>query len=281
MNQVRGRIAPTPSGELHLGHAATFLRCQQSVREQGGELLLRIEDLDQQRCKPEYIQSAIDDLKVIGIECDFGPEAGGPDAPYIQSQRLDLYKSVWRDLYDKGLIYPCKISRKQLRDAKPRTYENEIIFPVEMRPETPSETAYFDPGEINWRFRVPQESCVSFYDHEMKQEFNFNSEEHFGDFLVWRRDGFPSYELAVVADDHAMQISEVIRGQDLLLSTARQILIYEALGWELPKFSHCELLKDEAGERLSKTVKSLSLRTLIDRGQDIKALLKTKGFDFL
>ena len=277
MNQVRGRIAPTPSGELHLGHAATFLRCQQSIRDQGGELILRIEDLDQQRCKPEYVQASIDDLKAIGIECDFGPETGGPDAPYIQSQRLDLYRDVWRELYDKGLIYPCEVSRKQFREAKPRTYENETIFPVELRPESGKEV-YDDPGEMNWRFRVPEGCSVSFYDHEMKRDFTFNSDEHFGDFLVWRRDGFPSYELAVVVDDYKMHISEVVRGQDLLLSTARQILIYEALGWDIPKFFHCKLLKDEKGERLSKTVKSLSLRTLINQGQDIKALLESKGF---
>ena len=277
MKKLRGRIAPTPSGYLHLGHAATFLRCQQSIREQGGELILRIEDLDQQRCKPEYVQASIDDLKAIGIKCDFGPVKGGPDEPYVQSRRLEFYKDVWSELYAKGLIYPCEVSRKQLRQAEPRSFNDELIFPQELRSEIESE-GRTEPGEVNWRFRVPENREVSFYDHEMKQEFTFKTDEHFGDFLVWRRDGFPSYELAVVVDDHKMQISEVVRGQDLLLSTARQILLYEALGWDLPKFHHCELLKDEKGERLSKTVKSLSLRELMKRGENIQYLLKQKGF---
>ena len=205
----------------------------------------------------------MDDLKLCGLNWDEGPDIGGQFAPYNQSQRLDWYKTVWKSLKETGFIYPCNKSRKDVQNALSAPHDNgsETIFPIELRPSNISLDDYKTPGETNWRFKVPDGEEISFLDNNFGNQ-SFTSGKDFGDFLVWRKDGFPSYELAVVADDHAMNITEVVRGKDLLLSTARQILLYKALGWEIPDFYHCELLTDENGQRLAKRHKSLSLREI-------------------
>ena len=264
----RGRIAPTPTGYLHLGHAATFWTAWQRAREAGGTLIYRDEDLDPLRCKPEFAAAAIEDLRRLGIEWDAGPDIGGPEGPYRQSERLKGFLIVWKRLLSSGSIYPCSASRKDVAEAltAPHGSDGEVLFPASLRPPQGTGADLLSPGEINWRFRVPDGRRIDFVDGRCGPQ-SFVAGEDFGDFLIWRKDGFPSYELAVVADDGAMRITEVVRGQDLLLSTARQLLLYEALGWKAPAFYHCPLITDAEGRRLAKRDGATTLRTLWAEGR--------------
>ena len=254
----RGRIAPTPSGLLHIGHAQTFRIACQRAKERNGKIVLRIEDIDSARCKPEYINSAIEDLKSIGLDWDEGDDKGGEFAPYTQSMRLDYYWSLVEKLSDKKCIYPSSVSRAQIKShgrnpAREFDFcEPEQIFPEALRSTSQRTSDVENAKKLNWRFAVPSGRVVKFVDNNFG-EMEFVAGEDFGDFLVWRKSAEPSYELAVVADDVAMKITEVVRGKDLLLSTARQIFLYQALGFDIPEFYHCELLCGENGEKISKS----------------------------
>lgn len=256
--RYRGRIAPTPSGLLHLGHALTFKTAQRRARENNGDLVLRIEDIDSARCPQKFVDAAVEDLAKIGIKCNEGYGIGGEFAPYRQSGRSEFYWQVMKVLIEKRAVYPSGVSRAQAAAAaKPpaRTFdfcEPENIFPPEFREENFDIDALENPRLTNWRFRVSDSESIAFTDNN-SGEHCFVAGEDFGDFLVWRKSGEPAYELAVVADDHAMKISEVVRGEDLLLSTARQILVYRAMGWNIPEFFHCPLLRGEDGQKLSKS----------------------------
>jgi len=274
--QYVGRIAPTPTGFLHRGHARTFAVAWRRARESGGRLIFREEDLDPNRCQSEYASAAIEDLLWLGLNWDEGPDTGGPHAPYRQSQRTEHYLAAWQTLKDAGLIYPTLRSRRELREAVETgqsklgltnrdEQDSEPIFPARWRDELPANTD--EPGDFNWRFRVPDGETISFEDLNFGPQ-SFVAGEDFGDFLVWRRDGVPAYELAVVTDDIAMGITEVVRGADVLRSTARQLLIYQALSAEPPAFFHCELVRDAMGQRLAKRSASESLRALRERGVD-------------
>lgn len=270
----RGRLAPTPSGVMHLGHAQTFYIAWKRAQERDGQLILRIEDLDKIRCRSEYLERMIEDLQWFGLDWQEGPylkqcndvtndslaESSSSCGPYEQSKRMDFYLSAWLALYSGGFIYPSPHSRKeisQLSISAPHEEGNvsmEPIFPVSCRtPDSQIPKDLVHPGNCNWRFRVPDGQAISFVDLRCGQQ-SFIAGKDFGDFLVWRADGFPSYELAVVVDDHHMGITEVVRGEDLLLSTSRQLLLYEALGWatQLPSFYHCPLVRDENGLRMAK-----------------------------
>ncbi|MCM8529788.1 MAG: glutamate--tRNA ligase family protein [Lentisphaeraceae bacterium] len=262
----RGRVAPTPTGFLHLGHASTFAMAMKRSIAHNGTLIFRNEDLDPHRCKQEYIDASISDLKDAGIVWQEGPDVGGKFGPYNQSERLIWFTDVWRKLLETGLIYPCYKSRKEINAQAKVTSENEVLFPKDFRPTEKYYLNIKEPGNCNWRFRVPKELKIEFNDNNFGHK-HFTTDVDFSDFLIWRKDGFPSYELAVVADDYAMQITEVVRGADLLLSTARQILLYNALDWYIPDFFHCELILDESGQRLAKTHKSLALREIFHSKQ--------------
>jgi glutamyl/glutaminyl-tRNA synthetase len=263
----RGRLAPTPTGHLHLGHARTFWIAQERARAAHGKLILRIEDLDQARCKLQFCQDIYEDLRWFGFDWQEGPDLSPPGefGPYGQIQRLDYYRAVWSELAQRRVIYPSPQSRKDVERAiaAPHEGDREIIFPQHLRP-TDWEIVS-DPGSVNWRFPVPDGEVIEFVDHNAGP-CKYIAGQDFGDFLVWRRDGFPSYELAVVADDHAMAISEVVRGEDLRLSTAKQILLYRALGWAVPQFYHCSLVRDAQGKRLAKRDQAVALRTLRAQG---------------
>lgn len=261
----RGRIAPTPTGYLHLGHARTFWEARNRARAAGGDIVLRNENLDSDRCKGEYSEAMLEDLAWFGIDWDEGPDTGGPYQPYTQSERMHFYLHTWQSLYQAGAIYPSPHSRKDVATAltAPHAEDGELIFPSELRPD--HIPMVDEPGAVNWRFRVPDGAEIHFEDGHYGNVC-FTAGKDFGDFLVWRKDGFPSYELAVVADDYSMLITEVVRGADLLLSTARQLLLYRVLGWDAPNFYHCPLVCDAEGKRLAKRSHSLSLRELRAQG---------------
>lgn len=275
----RGRIAPTPSGYLHLGHARTFWIAQERARKSQGSLIFRNEDIDYARCKPEYVDAMIEDLRWFGFEWDEGPDIGGYHMPYIQSQRIPHYLNVWEKLYKLGAIYPSSHSRKDVLNAlsAPHEGDTEPVYPPQLRPSEISVTPVSGPGKTNWRFRVPDGKSVHFIDYRVGK-VKFTAGKDFGDFIVWRKDGFPSYEMAVVADDQSMGITEVVRGEDLLLSTARQLLLYRALNWPPPAYYHCPLLCDDRGERLAKRHDSLSLRKLRQGGTTPESLRKSRNF---
>ncbi|WP_269526796.1 tRNA glutamyl-Q(34) synthetase GluQRS [Coraliomargarita parva] len=269
-----GRIAPTPTGYLHLGHARTFWIAMERAREAGGTLIYRDEDIDPQRCLPEYAQSAIDDLRWFGCDWDEGPDVNGPHAPYRQSQRMDRFLQAWEHLKKGGYIYPCDKSRKDVSRAAQAPHADddaEPIYPESWRPALGAGRTAKEPGATNWRFRVPNDREIIFDDVRLGP-CEFECLRDFGDFLVWRKDGVPAYELAVVVDDNAMGITEVVRGEDLLISTARQLLIYEALGLTPPQFYHTPLMCDSSGLRLAKRHRSLSLRELREAGHSPEAL---------
>ena len=277
----RGRLAPSPTGLLHVGHARTFWIAAQRARENAGGLILRNEDLDPQRCRTEFVDAMFEDLHWLGIEWTEGPDRGGPYAPYSQSERRSQYLQAWRNLRDEGWIYPCACSRKDLALAAtaPNDADDEPIYPGTCRACT--NTKDFDaPVGVNWRFRVPDGEAITFVDgHVGSQRFIAGGD--FGDFVVWRRDDVPAYQLAVVVDDAQMKITEVVRGADLLKSTARQILIFRALGFPVPVYYHGDLVRDERGQRMAKRHDAASLRHLRKTGltpeqvlQNAEALVK-------
>jgi len=261
----RGRLAPSPTGFLHLGHARTFWVAQERARTNGGSLVLRNEDIDSTRFKLEFVSQMIEDLRWFGFEWQEGPDCGGPFAPYNQSERFNLYRAALEKLRDGGFIYPCTCSRKDIRDAAsaPNAENEEPIYPGTCRQNRESQIVN---RKFSWRFRVPDGETVSFTDGNCGPQ-TFVAGKDFGDFVVWRHDDVPAYQLACVVDDAAMQMSEVVRGADLLVSTARQLLLYRALGLPAPGFFHCALVRDEKGQRLAKRHDALSLRTLRGQGK--------------
>tara|TARA_X000001036_G_scaffold432213_1_gene467739 strand:- start:86 stop:898 length:813 start_codon:yes stop_codon:yes gene_type:complete len=253
----RGRIAPTPSGYLHEGHARTFKVAWRRARERDGCVIYRNDDLDRLRCSEEFSRAAMDDLQGLKINWDEGPDCGGKYGPYNQSERAEKYVSTLLKLASKGLVYPCAKSRKEIQAFEIKAkVGNEYLFPQELRPIQ----KHYEKAEVdlntNWRFRTQWCEKVSFVDVR-KGEQTFEVGKDFSDFLVWRKDGFASYELATVVDDHLMEISEIVRGEDLLVSSARQCVLFAALNWAPPQFYHCELVLDQKGRKLSKSQRNL------------------------
>ena len=251
----RGRLAPSPTGLLHLGHAATFWQAFIRARDQNGKLLLRVEDLDPHRSKPHFTEAILEDLTWLGISCD----------PLIlhQSQRLPLYREALNQLFITGQIYPCHCSRKDLAAMMHAPHEDaddEPVYPGTCRLGPNAARPSFQHG-INYRFRVPDGETVGFEDKNLGPQ-SFTAGKDFGDFLIWRKDGLPSYQLACVVDDADTNITEVVRGRDLLKSTARQILLQRALTLPIPAHFHTRLLTDEHGARLAKRHDALAIRTL-------------------
>ena len=271
----RGRLAPSPTGYLHLGHARTFWTARERARAQGGTLILRNENLDAARCRKEFVDAMLEDLHWFGFQWGEGPDVGGTFAPYNQSERIQLYREALEQLRLRGFIYPCTCSRKDIQAAvtAPHAADDEVIYPGTCRKNAEFQ---MKNGELErafvirhssfcWRFRVPDGQTISFPDGNLGLQ-SFVAGKDFGDFVVWRGDDVPAYQLACVVDDAAMQITEVVRGADLLVSTARQLLLYRTLRLVPPAFFHCELMRDEAGQRLAKRHDTLSLRTLRQQG---------------
>jgi glutamyl/glutaminyl-tRNA synthetase len=276
----RGRLAPSPTGLLHLGHARTFWIAAQRAREHSGKLILRNEDLDAARCRAEFVDAMLEDLRWLGIAWDEGPDCGGPYTPYSQSQRREHYLEAWKKLRERGFIYSCHCSRKEVSQAAsaPNDSDDEPVYPGRCRPRSANEVLagrisaedtsaapHSSPAGANWRFRVPDGEEIRFTDLNLGPQ-SFIAGRDFGDFIVWRRDDVPAYQLAVVVDDAEMQITEVVRGADLLKSTARQILLFRAWGLTPPQFYHCDLVRDKEGVRLAKRHDALSIRKLRQMG---------------
>lgn len=255
----RGRLAPSPTGFLHLGHARTFLVAHQRAREAKGRLVFRNDDLDQARCKNEFFEASLEDLHWLGLNWDEGP--------YHQSQNLQRYREVLLELVRRELVYPCCCSRKDIAAAltAPHRGDDEIPYPGTCR-----QGCLPQRKVLSYRFRVPPAAEVAFVDGQCGAQV-FREGQDFGDFVVWRPPDRPgaweigdgsnfSYQLACVVDDHDHKISEVVRGEDLLASTARQLCLFSALGWEPPQYYHVGLVCDENGKRLAKRHDALSIR---------------------
>ena len=260
-----GRFAPSPSGRLHLGNLACSLLAWLSAKSQGGSIVLRIEDLDAARCPRIYADQLEEDLRWLGLVWDEGGSDGGPHGPYYQSECAGIYTESYRKLEGMGLVYPCFCSRAQLHAASaPHTSDGNVVYPGTCRNLTPAQIAEKSRTKAPaWRIKVPDEE-ITFTDLCMG-EHRENLLTGCGDFYLRRADGVFAYQLAVVVDDARMGVTQVVRGSDLLSSTARQIYLYRLLGLTPPSFAHCPLLLDAQGRRLSKRDGDQSLEHLRGR----------------
>jgi glutamyl-tRNA synthetase len=264
---VIGRLAPTPSGGLHLGNARTFLVAWLSARAAGGTVRLRIDDLDAARVKPGYVEQASADLRWLGLDWD--------GEPLYQSRRGEAYAAALQQLREAGRAYPCICSRKEIELAShaPHAGEEGPSYPGTCRHKPPP-----TGKRAAWRFAVHEdEQHVSFED-EVRGRCEYESD----DFVIFRNDGVAAYQLATVVDDIFLGVNEVVRGDDLLRSTARQCLLCRALGVKPPKFLHVPLVLDAAGERMAKRRDSTRLVALREAGVDparvVGALASTCGW---
>ncbi|MBL9219877.1 MAG: tRNA glutamyl-Q(34) synthetase GluQRS [Opitutaceae bacterium] len=267
-SNYRGRLAPSPTGLLHLGHARTFWTAQERARAAGGTLLLRNDDLDTARCRPEFVTAMQEDMRWFGLDWQ--------EPMVTQSERIPLYRDALARLHAAGLIFPCSRSRRDVLAAASAPHDgeenDEPLYPPEFRPAAGAPLPPLtDPIAVNWRFRVPDGEVLAFTDGRFGPQQTVAGRD-FGDFLVWRKDDAPSYQLACVVDDAAMGITEVVRGADLIKSTFRQLLLFRALALPAPTFYHCPLVTDDQGARLAKRHDALALRTLREHGRTPETL---------
>ncbi len=263
----RGRYAPSPTGLIHVGNARTALVAWLSVRRRGGTFVWRLEDLDPPRVVPGTAEAAQEDLAWLGLEWDEGPGQGGPFAPYVQSARTAHYEAALQTLADAGRIFPCRRSRKDLMELASAPHGGGGLppYPASLRPRR-LEAGWYARHlaaarpDAALRFQV-HDGLVRFEDR-VQGTVEERVSETVGDFVLKRRDGLYAYQLAVVVDDLLMEIDEVVRGADLLASTARQIQLIEALGGPVPAYAHVPLVLNAEGEKLSKRDDGLTLRAL-------------------
>ncbi len=252
---IRGRLAPSPTGALHLGNARSFLLAWLSVRARGGTVVLRMEDLDHPKVKPGTADAVLADLRWLGLDWDEGPDVGGPHAPYVQSARVPQYTAALAQLRGAGRVYPCVCSRKDVASAQQAPHADAYqLYPGTCRGRFHSfaEGALaLPPGRLPaWRFRVAGGTVT--YRDGFVGEVSADVAARDGDFVLARHAEGAGYMLAVVVDDATMAITEVLRGDDLLPATHRQLLLYAALGWEPPHFVHVPLVVGPDGRRLAK-----------------------------
>jgi glutamyl-tRNA synthetase len=272
-NEVVGRLAPSPTGGLHLGHARTFLIAWLAARSRGGRILLRIEDLDTSRVRAESRTTTLLDLRWLGLDWDEGPDIGGPSAPYVQSQRLPGYDSVLDRLKALESVYPCTCTRSDIERAAsaPHAEDEGPIYPGTCAHRRVADAPRLGDRPFAWRFRVPAGPIA--WDDLFLGRAECDPLRAGGDFIVARHTVGPAYQLAVVADDEAMGVNQVIRGADLVPSTPRQILLYRRLGWPEPAFGHVHLAVTADGRRLAKRDGSLKLAALREAGVDPRVLV--------
>ena len=268
---ARGRYAPSPTGRLHLGNVRTALLAWLSCRLRGGAFVMRLEDLDASRVLPDGEEVLLRDLRWLGLDWDEGPDVGGPSAPYRQSARQALYDEAVTQLLASGRAFPCACSRAEVARASSAPHG-----PDDEGPRYPGTCRRLPPEEVSARARAAgRQVTIRFAGDGARVAFDdgvYGAVEPLGpagvdDFVLRKADGVASYQLAVVVDDAAMTIDEVVRGDDLLASTPRQIALYRALGLPVPTFAHVPLLLDAAtGERLAKRTRPPSLGSLRDAG---------------
>lgn len=252
---IRGRYAPSPTGDLHLGNVRTALLSWLFARKAGGAFVLRVEDLDRPRVRPGATARMLEDLRWLGLDWDEGPDCGGPYGPYLQSERQAIYEAALERLRAADLVYPCYCSRAEVARAAsaPQGASNE-------GPRYSGACRSLSAAERQAREAAGRRPCLRFRAPDRLIQFTDlvagpvaqNVAQAVGDFIVSRSDGIPAYQLAVVVDDSLMQITQVVRGADLLSSTARQIALFEALGFAVPVFGHVPLVLDAEGARLAK-----------------------------
>ena len=270
-----GRLAPSPTGAQHVGNARTYLLAWLSIRSRGGRVILRIEDIDSPRVKSGAQQQAIDDLKWLGLDWDDGPDVGGPQAPYVQTERLPLYLVALAELQRAGRVYPCICTRSDVAAAAsaPHVGQEGPRYPGTCGGRSAADAELLAEGgqPYCWRFRTTS-SPRQFHDLAAgPQQCNVAGE--LGDFVVAKGDGTPAYQLAVVADDHAMGVTEVVRGDDLIPSAFRQLELYEFFGWQPPQFAHVPLVVGPDGRRLAKRHGDTRLATLREQGVSAERLI--------
>lgn len=291
---VVGRLAPSPTGAQHLGNARTYLIAWLAARASGGKVLMRIEDIDSPRIKPWAIQQAMDDLAWLGLDWDAGPdhsilakdsshdettESSANSMSYIQTERIDRYREGLKLLQQQERIYPCTCSRTDIEQAASAPHRVEGAAPWIDGPVYPGQCSsrsslHFEIPDTHtyaWRFRCDQ-GLMEWRDGFCGPQ-SLNAAQQLGDFVVGKKDGWPAYQLAVVMDDHDMQVTQVVRGNDLIPSTYRQIMLYHFFGWQPPQFFHVPLVVGADGKRLAKRHGDTRLSTYRERGIDPRSII--------
>jgi glutamyl-tRNA synthetase len=268
-----GRLAPSPTGGLHLGHARTFLCAWLSIRQAGGRMILRIEDLDASRVRPGAADTALTDLRWLGLDWDFGPDRQGPHAPYIQSQRTALYQDLLERFQAADLVYPCTCTRSDIARAAsaPHADDASPAYPGTCSHRHAADARSLAGQPFAWRFRVPQ-GTIRWHDlfqGPIEHDPGLSS----GDFIVARDQVGYAYQLAVALDDHLMGVTQVVRGADLVPSTPLQILLHQQLGGPVPTFAHLPLVLGPDGRRLAKRNQSIKLESLRQAGANPRRLI--------
>ena len=274
MEDLRVRIAPSPSGNLHIGTARTALFNYLFAKKNKGKFILRIEDTDLERSNIEYTQNIYDSLKALGLNWDEGPDIGGNYGPYQQSERFDIYPKYAKMLLDKGLAYECFCTQEELEQEKEESIKNKAAHKYSRRclnlSEEEKEKLRKEGRKPSIRFRVP-EGTISFNDL-VKGELKFDN-DLIGDFVIMKSNGTPTYNFAVVIDDMEMKISHIIRGEDHISNTPKQIMIYQALNAKVPEFGHLGMILAPDRSKLSKRHGATAVSEFVDKGYLTEALL--------
>ncbi|PAP78575.1 tRNA glutamyl-Q(34) synthetase GluQRS [Rubrivirga marina] len=273
---VVGRFAPSPTGDLHVGSALAALAAWASARSQGGRFVYRVEDLDGPRAVPGSVERQVEDVRWLGLDWDEGPGVGGSHGPYRQSERDEIYEAALRQLAEGGHLFPCRVSRRDLQElaSAPHGHDGQPPYPPSLRPDNLPPGWFDDEAACHdaaLRFRV--EAGTVAFDDRVVGRVEEDVRQSVGDFVLKRRDGVYGYQLAVVVDDLAMGVTEVVRGMDLLDSTARQVLLTRALGGEPPTTAHVPLLVRPDGVKQSKRNDALTVRELRDAGVEAEAIV--------
>ena len=268
--RVRVRFAPSPTGRLHVGGARTAIYNWAFARAMGGDFILRIEDTDPERSTEENVQVILNAMKWLGLDWDEGPEVGGEAGPYFQTQRTDTYAEALELMKKRGSVYPCFCTKEELDAKRAQAEATEggyAGYDRTCRDLDPAEAAArIEAGEPHvWRLRVPEDHGPIEFDDAVYGQVSFPAEV-MDDMIVVRTDGSPTYNFAVVCDDANMGVTHVIRGDDHLSNTPRQILIYEALGYDVPVFAHLSMILGPDGKKLSKRHGAASVEEFAERG---------------
>lgn len=272
--EIRVRIAPSPSGNLHIGTARTALFNYLFAKKMGGKYILRIEDTDAERTEQAYIDNIFDSLKALGLTWDEGPDVGGPYGPYTQSDRFDIYPKYAQKLVEKGYAYECFCTPEELEAEKEESQKNKVAHVYSGKckhlTEEQKEELRKQGRKPAIRFSVEAKELV--FNDLVKSELKLDT-GLIGDFVIMKSNGSPTYNFAVVIDDMLMKISHVIRGEDHISNTPKQILIYEALGAEVPKFGHLGMILAPDRSKLSKRHGATAVSEFVEKGYLIEALV--------